>query len=75
MDFWIHDGFLDSRWDGGGVAWIKMYGCKNDGFKMDFWIHDGFLGFYPFGITGQGFQGVGLKLKVFINVFRDLAFH
>ena len=28
MGFWIHDGFLDSRW--------------LSGFTMDFWIHDGF---------------------------------
>ena len=28
MDFWIHDGFLDSQWI--------------SGFTMDFWIHDGF---------------------------------
>ena len=69
----------------GGVAWIKMYGWKwwiHDGFLNSQWISR----ISPFGIglekqgfrtasdiTGQTFQGVGLKLKALILTFRDLA--
>ena len=62
MDFWIHDGFLDSRW---------VLGCT-----MGSWIHDGFLdsrwilGFKEVQILGrsEGRAKRGPELLVLYNL-------
>ena len=48
MDFWIDDGFPDSRWISGFTMEFWMHDGFSDarwvsGFAMDFWIRDGFM--------------------------------